>query len=250
LCSHAERGNEEKRAAALLSLGLLLLAGCMQEMAKQPSYRPLQPSSFFDDGRSSRPLEPGTVPHGFEGDASYLREDRQFYEGLKTASAEDAAKLAAAVGTPASPVAAATLLAWLPYTDTFPMTIDKAVLERGKERFNIFCAVCHDAAGTGQGMIPSRGFTHPPNFHTDDARGLRLKGIKMSLREAPVGYFFQVITQGYGAMPRYALQVPPADRWAIIAYIRALQFSQHATLADVPEQDRPQLLQAKAEKKQ
>src|SRR5438105_9341499 len=126
-----------KAQTALLALGLLLPAGCMQEMAQQPRYRPLQPSDFFGDGRSARPLVPGTVPHGFDGDPSYLREDRHFYEGLKPPSARDAARLAAAVGTPTSPATTGTLLAWLPYADTFPIAIKKEVLERGQERYDI-----------------------------------------------------------------------------------------------------------------
>jgi mono/diheme cytochrome c family protein len=234
----------------LLALCLLLPAGCMQEMASQPSYRPLQPSSFFDDGRSARPLVAGTVAHGFDDDTQYLREDRHFYKGLKPFSPKDAARLAAAVGTPTSPVTAGTLISWLPYTDTFPITIDADVLTRGQERFNIYCAVCHDRAGSGDGMVPRRGFTRPPNFHTDDSRGLRHKGIKILLRDVPVGYFFRVITHGYGAMPKYAVQILPADRWAIVAYVRALQLSQHATLADVPDSQRQQLLNAKVEDKE
>jgi mono/diheme cytochrome c family protein len=225
----------------------LLPAGCMQEMAKQPRYGPLQPSAFFDDGRSARPLVFGTVPHGFDGDTQFLRDDRGFYEGLKTVSATDAARLAAAVGTPTTPASLGALATWLPYTDTFPMAIDRQVLERGKLRFNIYCAVCHDQAGTGDGMIARRGFTKPPNFHTDESRGLRLRGIKLLLRDVPVGYYVHVITHGFGAMPKYAVQVPPADRWAIVAYLRALQLSQHATLADVPEPERARLLKAKAE---
>ena len=155
----------------LVVLFLLLPAGCMQQMAKQPSYRPLQPSDFFDDGRASRPLVAGTVPHGFDGDTRllFLRKDRTFYEGLQTVTAADAAKLAAAIGTPTNPASLGTLVTWLPYTDTFPMAIDRKVLERGKLRYNIYCAVCHDQAGTGDGMIPRRGFTKPPNFHTDES---------------------------------------------------------------------------------
>jgi mono/diheme cytochrome c family protein len=112
------------------------------------------------------------------------------------------------------------------------------VLERGQERFNIFCAVCHDRTGSGDGMIPRRGFTRPPSFHTSYSRGLTRRGVRVNgkrllLRDAPVGYYFDVITNGYGAMADYASQVPPRDRWAIIAYIRALQFSQRARETDL-----------------
>jgi hypothetical protein len=113
--------------------------------------------------------------------------------------------------------------------DTFPFPVTRAVLARGQERFNIFCSPCHDRIGNGQGMIVRRGFRAPPSYHID------------RLRQAPVGHFFQVITNGLGAMPDYAQQVSPADRWAIVAYIRALQLSQHATLADVPKEQRQPL---------
>ncbi len=117
-------------------------------------------------------------------------------------------------------------------TSTFPFPITPEVLARGQERFNIFCVPCHDRVGTGQGMVVQRGFRSPPSYHTD------------RLRRAPVGHFFDVITNGFGAMPDYAIQVPPRDRWAIVAYIRALQLSQNSTLADVPPTERQQLLQA------
>jgi mono/diheme cytochrome c family protein len=103
----------------------------------------------------------------------------------------------------------------------FPATVD--VLARGQQRFNIYCAPCHSRVGDGNGMIAQRGFVPPPSYHTD------------RLRKAPLGYFFGVITNGYGAMPDYASQIPPRDRWAIVAYLRALQLSQAATLSDVPK---------------
>ncbi len=115
--------------------------------------------------------------------------------------------------------------------DTFPFPITAEVLDRGQGRFNIFCAPCHDRLGTGRGMVVLRGYRQPPSFHLE------------RLRTAPVGHFFDVETNGFGAMPDYAAQIPPEDRWAIIAYIRALQFSQNATLADVPADQRRQLLE-------
>jgi mono/diheme cytochrome c family protein len=105
------------------------------------------------------------------------------------------------------------------------------MLERGRQRYRIFCIVCHDALGTGYGKIVERGYTAPPSFHIP------------RLREAPVGHFFDVVTNGYGSMPDYRQQIPPRDRWAIIAYIRALQLSQHAPLAQLPEEDRQRLRQ-------
>ncbi len=113
--------------------------------------------------------------------------------------------------------------------DTFPFPITEKILRRGQERFNIYCSPCHDRAGTGQGMIVKRGYRAPPSYHIE------------RLRSAPPGYFFQVITRGFGLMPDYAQQVSPEDRWAIIGYIRALQLSQNAKLADVPEQERQKL---------
>lgn len=171
------------------------LTACQQQMAVQPSYRPLQKSDFFRDERASRPLVEGTVARGD------LHEDEQLYEGKVNGQ----------------------------LADTFPFPITKAVLERGQERFNIYCSPCHDRIGTGQGMIVRRGYRAPPSYHID------------RLRTAPVGHFFQVITHGFGLMPDYAGQVPAKDRWAIIAYIRALQLSQNAKLADVPEAERRQL---------
>ena len=113
--------------------------------------------------------------------------------------------------------------------DTFPFPVTLAVLTRGQQRFNIFCSPCHDRVGTGQGMIVRRGYRAPPSFHID------------RLRQAPAGHFFDVMSKGFGVMPDYAQQIQPEDRWAIVAYIRALQLSQHATLADMPEDQRQQL---------
>jgi mono/diheme cytochrome c family protein len=112
---------------------------------------------------------------------------------------------------------------------TFPFPITQQVLLRGQERFNIYCSPCHGPLGDGEGMIVQRGLKHPPSFHID------------RLREAPVGYFFTVISNGFGVMFDYADRIPPQDRWAIISYIRALQLSQHATLEDVPTDERQKL---------
>jgi mono/diheme cytochrome c family protein len=112
---------------------------------------------------------------------------------------------------------------------TFPMPVTAATLARGRERFDIYCSPCHDKLGTGDGIIVRRGYKHPPTFHDDRARAL------------PVGFYFDVITNGFGAMPDYAAQVPVEDRWAIVAYIRALQLSQHATVDDVPGDERAEL---------
>lgn len=195
-------------------------------MAAQPSYRPLRESTFFADRRASRPLVEGTIPRGSKTET-----------GFKIWQAPDVARLAGIVASArVSPLAAGAMTANVEiYVSAFPEPNTFAILERGRQRFDIFCAVCHDRVGTGQGMIVQRGFTPPPSFHTDLSRGFRLKGSAVKLTDAPVGYFFEVITKGFGAMPDYASQVEPKDRWAIIAYIRALQFSQNARLEDVAD---------------
>jgi mono/diheme cytochrome c family protein len=225
--SGAPRAAKAWHAVAYFPFAVLLcgaLSGCTQEMATQPSYRPLQAGSFFPDGRASQPLVAGTVPRGEVGEVPYT--DLAFYTG-KSGMADEwaqAAGVIAAYGHPLSGFAQAVVLN--PYVEEFPFPITEKVLRRGQERFNIFCAVCHDRAGTGDGMIKRRGFTPPPSFHIP------------RLRQARVGYFFRVMTRGYGAMPDYAAQVTPRDRWNIVAYIRALQFSGRATLADVPVGER------------
>jgi mono/diheme cytochrome c family protein len=108
----------------------------------------------------------------------------------------------------------------------FPFAVDAQVMVRGRERFDIYCSPCHGRTGQGDGMIVRRGYRRPPTFHQD------------RLRNAPIGHFFDVITNGFGAMPDYATQIPPADRWAIVAYLRALQLSEHATMTEVPADKR------------
>ena len=157
-------------------------------MANQARYDPLEPSDFFADGMSARPRIAGTVARG------ELAVDPIVATGKS--NGQD--------------------------IDGFPMAVDAAMLNRGQERYNIFCSECHGRAGDGNGMIPSRGYRHPPSFHTE------------TLRNARTGHFIDVMTNGFGAMPSYANQVPVNDRWAIVAYIRALQASQNSTASDVP----------------
>ena len=175
------------RVVALLALAAAT-AACRQDMHDQPKFIPLRPSTFFDDGRSARPLIEGTVARG------QLDDDAAFYTGK---------------GPDGKPV------------DAFPFPVTKEIVERGQDRFNIYCAPCHDRLGTGDGMIVRRGFRHPPSYHID------------RLRAVPNGYLYDVISKGFGAMPDYAAQIEPADRWAIVAYIRALQLSQNASVNDV-----------------
>ena len=121
-------------------------------------------------------------------------------------------------------------------SNTFPLPLTPELLARGRERYNIFCTPCHGQIGDGNGFIPTRGFRRPPTFHSD------------RLRNAPVGHFFDVVTNGFGAMPDYASQIPPRDRWAIIAYIRALQLSQSVPAARLSAEERANLGQENAAK--
>jgi hypothetical protein len=209
----------------LVTLTLCLLTmGCQQKMARQPAYRPLQENDFFADNRAARPLVAGTIARG------HLRTDTVLFTGRRSPFGAEAHAVAV-VGSTNPLATAATALVQGQFVDTFPFPVTEEVLERGRERFTIFCTPCHDRLGTGNGKIVQRGFTHPPSYH------------ELRLRQAPVGYLFDVVTHGHGAMPDYASQVPPRDRWAIVGYVRALQLSQHATLQDVPEEERKRLLE-------
>jgi hypothetical protein len=171
--------------AAIVSVFAL---GCRQDMQDEPKFFPQRGTSFYADGRSVRPQVENTVAR------NQLHADSYFYTGLTNGKEGE--------GVP------------------FPVTMQ--VLERGQERFNVYCTPCHSRVGNGIGMIVQRGYAKAGSFHS--AR----------LESAPLGHFFHVITNGYGAMPDYAAQIAPADRWAIVAYIKALQLSQKATQADVP----------------
>lgn len=172
-----------------------MLGGCRQDMHDQPKFVPLRESGFYGDRRSARPLVEGTVARG------HLDDDEQLYAGK--VNGQDSAE--------------------------FPFPVTPAVMARGRERYDVFCAPCHDRTGRGNGMIVKRGYRQPPSFHVD------------RLRQSPPGHFFDVMTNGFGAMPDYRAQVPARDRWAITAYIRALQASQHATLDAVPPEERNNL---------
>ena len=185
---------------AVLAASLFLLAGCSlkQDMAEQPKDRPLWPSDFFTDGRSARPLVENTVPRG-----SLLLDE----------------------------------LAVPKDSNTFPLPINSELLERGENRYKIFCSPCHGLQGDGNGMVALRGMKHPPTYHQD------------RLRQAPNGYMYDVITNGFGAMLSYSAQVAPRDRWAIVAYVRALQLSRNAKISDLPPDVREKVLHPPAEKK-
>lgn len=181
-----------------MALCLVFLTGCEQQMARQPRYEPLAPSTFFVDGRSSRDLMPGTVARG------QLHLEEPLYTGRDKGDE----------------------------VTNLPLPLTPALLARGRERYNIYCTPCHDYVGTGQGMIVQRGYPRPPSFHIP------------RLRQAPIGHYFVVMTNGYGTMPAYEPQVPVHDRWAIAAYIRALQLSQYAPVAVLPAEVRQQLATA------
>jgi mono/diheme cytochrome c family protein len=212
---------------------LLLLAalatGCQQKMADQPSLRPYQPNPFFSDASSARPLPDGVVAR------EWVRPSDSLLTGLR-AGARGGPAPPGQKGTSVPPADAPTDPAR--FADAFPFDLTRADLDRGRERYTIYCAVCHDPVGNGKGKIPERGYVKPPNFHTDASRGFALYRQTVPLRTAPVGYLFAVVTRGYGAMPRYEAQIPPRDRWRIVAYVRALQISQHAELDSLPAEQR------------
>jgi mono/diheme cytochrome c family protein len=205
---------------------LAIGAGCEQQMASQPSYRPLVRSNFFADGRASRPLVMGTVSR----DASEL--DPSLNSGRKTTAAS-AAVLNSTGGVGMLTQQSAGIRPD-EFVNEFPFQITQDVLARGQERFTVYCAICHDASGTGNGKIVRRGFTKPPSYLTDNSRQLARSGYQVPLRDVPVGYFFEVATNGFGAMADYSVQTSPRDRWAIAAYIRTLQLSQNVPLDDLP----------------
>ncbi len=186
-----------RAALPVLVLAFLTVLGtaCRQDMHDAPRYDALEESAFFADGRSARPLVAGTVARG------RLYEDEHLYRGT----------VDGALAT------------------TFPFEVGRADLERGRERYGIFCAPCHDATGVGDGRIVQRGFQRPASLHEE------------RLRKAPVGHFFDVMTRGFGGMFDCADRVSAEDRWRIAAWIRVLQRSQQATLADVPAEERTEL---------
>src|SRR5258708_4465887 len=182
-------------ATACAAASLIFAAGCeylRQDMANQPKNRPLSPSEFFDDGRSERPLVENTIARGsLADDALYVPKD----------------------------------------SNNFPLPVDLNLLERGEERYKIFCSPCHGLQGDGNGMVAMRGMKQPPSYHQD------------RLRQAPNGYFYDNITNGFGQMLGYSAQIPPPDPSPITAYSRTLQLSRNAKAADLPTELREKLNQ-------
>lgn len=229
---------KERVRVWLVILGVCVAgAGCRYDMQDQPKMKPYRGTTFFTDGLSARQPIPGTVARGF------LRADSEYYTGKKArtpGAAASGSPGAAATGSPgaaqaapgASPAASPTTgqaiagqnatiagqngaaNAFPDDVETFPFPVTEETVRRGRDRYNIFCSACHGLTGNGDGMIVRRGFRRAASFHSD------------TLRQAPVGHFFDAITNGWGAMPSYASQIPVQDRWAIVAYVRALQLSQ------------------------
>ena len=201
----AARGSAPAFCLLLSAYCILFTAGCRQDMQDQPRMKPYRSTTFFSNGLSSRPPVTGTVPRG------YLRADKEFFTGKKSSARSTPAAGATAPSTSEQPAS------FPDDVEVFPLPITAEIVARGRERYDIFCSACHGLTGNGDGIIVRRGFRRAASFHTD------------ALRQAPVGHYFDAITNGWGAMPSYAPQVPPRDRWAIIAYIRAMQLSQQNT---------------------
>jgi hypothetical protein len=200
MISASLRSPTRRILVAGISAAALFLAGCSlkQDMALQPKNRPLSPSDFFTDGRSERPLLENTVARGS------VTEDEM------VVSKE---------------------------SNSFPIPVNLELLERGENRYKIFCTPCHGLQGDGNGMVAMRGMKHPPSYHEE------------RLRQVSNGYIYDVIANGFGAMLGYSAQIPARDRWAIVAYVRALQLSRNARVADLPADVREKVLHPPAEKK-
>lgn len=191
---------------AFLLLTFSFASACRYDMQDQPRYKAYKQSDWFSDKRASRDLPEGTIPRG------YLREDKALYQGKK----DVAPNAPAAPVTTATDAAGNTVVTSFPdAVEEFPVPVTKELVDRGEQRYKIYCIVCHGPMGNGDGMIVRRGFSKPPTYNDD------------RLRNAPVGHFFDVITNGYGKMNSYASQISVADRWAIVSYIRTLQISQN-----------------------
>jgi mono/diheme cytochrome c family protein len=199
---------KDKFLVLFIVLGICLTGtACRRDMQDQPKMKPFRGTTFFGDGLSGRQPIEGTIPRGF------LRSDTALFTGKKT-------KTPGATATPETqPGTGAQSNTYPDDVDTFPFPITMDIVKRGRERYDIFCSACHGLTGNGDGMVVRRGFRRAASFNDD------------RLRQAPVGHFFDAITNGWGAMPAYAPQIPVQDRWAIVAYIRALQASQQNTAA-------------------
>ncbi|MBK7392943.1 MAG: cytochrome c [Chloracidobacterium sp.] len=190
----------------LLTAYCLLTVGCglRFDMQDQPRYKVYKKSEWFKDGLSTRDQVVGTVARG------HLHDNKAFYTGKI-----DNPDLNAVVTSTVTSTGNTLVTSFPNDIDEFPIPVTKELVDRGQDRYNIHCIVCHGPVGNGDGMVVRRGFPKPPTYHDD------------RLRNAPVGHFFDVMTNGWGRMSSYSYQIQPADRWAIVAYIRALQVSQN-----------------------
>ncbi len=195
----------------MLPLIIVVVAfGCEDDMADQPRYEPFEASALFANGMASRPIPEHTVARG------HLRSDEHLFRGKVNGQS----------------------------AMTFPFPMSKDWLQRGRQRYDIFCAVCHGATGAGDGMIVQRGLTQPPAFYPLAAHEQQFPTLyarEQYLLTAPVGHYYDVITNGWGAMFSYNDRIRPEDRWAIIMYVKALQLSQTATLKDLPPDKQKEL---------
>ena len=241
------------------------VAGCQQKMAQQPYYKPLEPSDFFADGRSNRPLEAGVVHRGQHLDSDPLVTGLTPSEWIRFWN-RDGKKVDVAIATPDED---RTLQIGAPrydpragqphsnaavqiYATEYPFEITGRDLSIGADRYSTYCAVCHGPLGNGKGKIWERGFLKPTSYHTEKvevaepdetaqiplgfSRGFWKWDVAIPVRDVPVGYIFEVISKGYGAMPDHASQIKAEDRWRIIAYVRTLQFSRRADVSKLPQE--------------
>jgi mono/diheme cytochrome c family protein len=193
----------ERRALFSCALLAAALCGCRQDMHDQPRKKPQASSDFFSDGKVARNFVAGTIPHGpsddlHANDNRWLAEDAAFYTGKVD-------------GKP---------------VESFPLKVDAALLARGRNRFEVNCTPCHGFLGNGDGTVVARGMKRPPSWHIE------------RLQKSPPGYFFDVITNGFGAMYDQADRINPKDRWAIVAYLRVLQLSQNVKYDELSAQEK------------
>ncbi len=189
---------------AFCLLTFSLAAGCRYDMQDQPSYKSYKSSDYFSDGKVMRDFPEGTVARG------QLNENKALHTGKKE-NADPNIQVETTTDSSGN-----TLVSSFPNDiDYIPLPLTRELLDRGEERYKIYCIVCHGPVGKGDGMVVRRGYPKPSTYHDD------------RLRNAPVGHFFDVITNGWGKMNSYAAQIPVADRWAIVAHIRTLQLSQN-----------------------
>ena len=255
-----------RAAAAVLALGIATLAGCQQKMATMPAPRPYEESAQFANKQSVRPLEKGVIhrnqPLADDPLVAWLTPAGKSPQVSK--AWKDAVD---PTGTTAPTAGAPTDVA--NFVTEFPFEIAMTDLTRGQSLYNGACALCHGGAGYGNGKIVERGFLKPPSYHIDPkgeerdaghfvgearkdlavghSRGFDRYGKKVALKDVPVGYIYQVITWGYGGMGSHETQLPnPADRWRVIAYVRALQQSQYVEDKDLPAKNRDELTKAGA----